>query len=227
MHAPNFGYPGGIEWTPVSPHFAYVKIIAHAPEIKRVIDNCIAPLLTAVRGIGMSVMYISGPPVVEKYPQYRDISSRVVECDVKLPQSPNRSWEEEIERENRGACWGALAKEAGKVQDIAPSITPQPQDLVISTTAQATTLLRERGIWNILYTGFDTPGCVVAAAGGMGPMFELGYRCILLRDCTTGGELPETAPTRALTTLSIKWLELCGFYSADSRDLLKAIKEAR
>ena len=226
MHAPNFGYPGGIEWSEDSPHFAFVRIIAHAPEIKKVIDKCIAPFLEVVRSIGLPIMYISGPPVVDKYPQHREISARVAEYEVRLPESPDRSWEEESEREQRGAGWGALAKEAARVQDIAPTIAPHPRDLVISTTAQATTLLRERGIWNILYTGFDTGGCVVVAAGGMSPMRELGYRCILLRDCTTGGELAETAPTRGLTTAAIQGIGMGG-YTADSRDVMKAIKEAK
>ena len=100
---------------------------------------------------------------------------------------------------------------------------PEPQDWVATTTAQASTVLSENGIWNLLYTGFDTTGCVWRSAGGMWPMSKLGYRTILLRDCSAGAETAETFPTEGLTKAWIQVMEM-QVATAVSSDLLEAIR---
>jgi nicotinamidase-related amidase len=226
MHPGNYCYPGGVEWGKDSRCAWWAKNSANLPRIRKIIDGRIAPFLTRARRAGIRVIYLlQGWACVTRYPQYREIAARVKEPVVDLPRSPNEEWR----REFRTAMLGPemFMGDPGRIHevlDVAPSIAPQPQDWVIATTAQATTLLSENGISNILYTGFDTGGCVWLSAGGMRDMSKLGYRCILLRDCTTGGETAETYDHESLTKAVVSLLEMT-YATADSGDVLRALEE--
>lgn len=226
MHPGNYACPGGVEWGPNAPHAWWAGKMANLPRIRAIIEKRIAPLLDAARGHGIRVLYlVQGWKSAQRYPQYREIASRVREPVDVAPRSPNEAWRRRRDKDLYGANWRTPRRTArlAEVLDVAPSISPQPSDWVAATTAQASTLLSENGIWNILYTGFDTNGCVWLSAGGMHPMAKLGYRTILLRDCTTGAETARTYPSQAMTRSFVTLIEM-GTYTADSRDLRRVLK---
>lgn len=139
----------------------------------------------------------------------------------------DEAWKQLRDKHIYGTTWRTPERTVGlsEVMDIAPSITPKRCDWVAATTAQASTLLSEHGIRNIPYTGFDTNGCVWLSEGGMHAMGKLGYRTILLRDCTTGAETAESYPSEGLTRSFITLVET-GSYTADSCDLCRCMERA-
>ena len=229
MHPGNYCYPGGVEWGPDSPHAWWTGKMANLPRIRTIIDERITPLLEAARAAGMRVLYLlQGWRNAMRYPQYRELLERVPEPDTSaIPRSPNLAWRQERDADIYGPDWRTPERneKLAQVLDVAPPIEPRPSDWVAATTAQASTLLSENGVWNILYTGFDTNGCVWLSEGGMHKMGKLGYRCILLRDCTLGGETAETFPESEMTESFIRLVEL-GSYTASSLDLRRELGAA-
>lgn len=230
MHVSNLGYPGGLQWSADSPDAAITGSIESIPRMKYITDNHIAPLLDAARGIGMRVIYLmSGSEKwAENYPQYRELAARVEEPaspTADLPRCP-RDYREEFLRDVLGDEYLAMSEGRMSTGSVAPSVEPQPQDWIITTLKQAATLLSENGILNVLFTGFDASGCLLTSAGGVYDMGALGYRCVVLRDCTTAGESAETAPDLTVTKSILTVIELFRAYTADSKDVIAAIEAA-
>jgi len=229
MHPGNYGYSGGIEWGPEGEFAWWTGKMANLPRIREIIDERIAPLLAGARRAGLRVLYlIGGWKNAMNYPQYRELLDRMPEPEVtNAPlRSPNEAWRKESDLDHYGPEWRTPERNQRIVEvlDVAPSIKPQPEDWIAATTTQTSTLLSENGIWNILYTGFDTNGCVWLSAGGMLEMGRLGYRTILLRDCTTGAETAETFPGQEMTKSFCQLVEYGG-YTSDSASVIRALSQ--
>jgi nicotinamidase-related amidase len=175
----------------------------------------------------MTVIYLVDETIAKRYPQHAEIARRAKVFPKVDVFSPYMGWKKERDEQIFDKGWRAeeSKKQMNRLRDIAPPIKPTPNDPVAITTAEASMLLRERGIWNILYTGFDAGGCVLSSDGGILAMHELGFRCIVLRDCTTGGETAETAAEETLNKSAVSFMGVAGIaYSADSVRLLNEIK---
>jgi nicotinamidase-related amidase len=225
MHTLNYGFPGGPAWSPDSPFRLWNRCVPSVPRMRRITTERIAPVVQAARRIGMPVIYMVGVSIAQRYAQHAEIARRAKVFPNVDVRSPYEGWRKEREEQSLDKGWDECAAKLGQVLDVAPPIKPTRNDLIAVTTAEASTLLRERGVWNILYTGFDTTGCVTNADGGMGPMGILGYRCFILRDCTTGGETAETAAEETITKATLQYMSM-GYYLVDSAQLLAAIKPA-
>ncbi len=231
MHAGNAGYPGGLEWSGDSPDAAITGSCESIPREKDIVDNHIAPLFDAARSIGIRVVYLmSGCEEWAKmYPQYRELAAR-----VKEPKSPradlprcSKNFRQEFLREVLGTEYMEMVKRVrDKTDAVPPTIEPQPQDWIITTSGQVATLLSENSILNVLLTGFSTCGCLLHEPGGVYDMGGLGYRCVVLRDCTTASESAETAPNLVITQSILTVIELFRAYTADSKDVISAIEAA-
>jgi nicotinamidase-related amidase len=107
-------------------------------------------------------------------------------------------------------------------------VRPQPQDLVVTHGTQLNRLLRDMGIWNLIYAGFATDLCLMDVPGAMKEMaLRFNYRCILLRDCTTTVEQPDTVGDLLRTRLAVRQAEYTVGYSATSGDFIAACERAR
>jgi len=231
MHASNAGYPGGLEWSADSPDAAIAGSCESIPREKHIIDNHIAPLFEAARSIGIRVVYLmsSCDDWAKQYPQYRELAAR-----IKEPKSPradlprcSKNFREEFLREVLGAEYLDMVKNVrDKTNAVPPTIEPQPQDWIITTVTQIATLLSENNIENVLLTGFSTCGCLLTQAGGVYDTGGWGYRCVVLRDCTTAGETAETAPDLVITRSILSVIEMFRAYTADSRDVIAGIEKA-
>jgi nicotinamidase-related amidase len=228
MHCMNYGFPGGRQWSPDSPDAAVTGRIESIPRMKEIIEKRIAPLLAVARSVGLPVIHLIGgcEQVAQRYPQYSAIAQRVEEqVKVPLARCP-KECRDEIQRDIFGEAF--LSPPASPaVVDIAPPLKPHPRDWIVTTTRQATTILSENEISNILYSGFSTGGCVMFAAGGVCDMVGLGYRGVILRDCTTDQETAETAEDELITRCALLAAEQYWCYSADSSELLGAIESAQ
>ena len=152
------------------------------------------------------------------------ISSRVKEpSGIALPRCPNCDWRQEFLTDVFGPRRAEASAVVKNLIDIAPPVKPAPQDWVVTTTLQSTTLLNEAGIDTILFAGFDTNGCLRTSAGGVLPMAGLGYRPIVLRDCTTNGEDAQGAETLAITRAALRSIEMFRGYSASGDEVREAL----
>jgi len=91
--------------------------------------------------------------------------------------------------------------------DRAQVVAPLPREPLAYQTAQFHRQLQERGVENLIYTGFATDMCVLRAPGGIEPMAGYGYRLYLMRDATLGIELPCTFEERIATRWAIAYFE--------------------
>lgn len=91
--------------------------------------------------------------------------------------------------------------------DIPRAVYPLPEKGVIVTGEQFDRILRERGIVNLIYTGFATNLCILDSPAAMREMQRYGYRCLLLRDCTLAVEFPDTIAERLHTRVAIRAVE--------------------
>ena len=226
MHVLNYGEPDGPASLADPDAPPYVKQIVRRTQ--GLIKGHIAPLVEAARGAGLRVMHVlGGIPAAKRYPQYRDIASRFPDPGLageKSPTLPCPEWRKRFMDESLGP---ALGEDVGS-NDVASLIGVTDQDWVITTSTQASALLRDHGIWNLLLAGFDTYGCFVTSPGGLLGMEQLGYRCFAVRDCTNTGETAQTAPTAALKTAALQTVELLGWaYSVEGAEIVDALGSAR
>lgn len=83
-------------------------------------------------------------------------------------------------------------------------------------------ILKHRDIKTLFYVGFATNMWVLNRPYGMKSMHSLGYKVILIRDCTTGFEFHDTLDGRWATRLAVRFVERKLGYSTTSRDFLKS-----
>jgi len=91
---------------------------------------------------------------------------------------------------------------------ILSSCDAAPGDQVFLTGRQFDRILRERGIKNMVYTGFATNMCILDSAAATKEMLSYGYRIFLIREATLAVEYPETFATRLMTQAALKFFEL-------------------
>ena len=188
----------------------------------------IAPLFGAARSIGLHILYIcAGWSARNNYPQYREIAARV-ETPPPTPPPGQRvsvpAWKQTFMDESLGR--GCRVPGAGS--DIAPIVAAQPEDWIVARTAEASTLFHEHGIWNILFVGFDTSGCILTSPGGVLPMRSLGYRCFIVEDCTESCETPATRAGKELKKTVLQCMEFGGYsYTVNGSDIIESMEKAR
>jgi nicotinamidase-related amidase len=91
--------------------------------------------------------------------------------------------------------------------DFPQIVAPLPGEPIACTTNQLDRILRKRGIVNLIYSGFATDMCILNAEGGIGPMFNLGYQVLLIREATLGVEMPDWFEQRIATRWAIRFVE--------------------
>jgi nicotinamidase-related amidase len=95
---------------------------------------------------------------------------------------------------------------------IADIVKPIPGEYVVGYPYTAEILdsyLKRHGIDTLLYAGYDENVCLIARNTGIIKMSGLGYKIILVRDCTVAYESPESLPGewgQVITTETIEFL---------------------
>ena len=111
--------------------------------------------------------------------------------------------------------------------DAPAPIAVQPEDWVVTRTRQATTLLNEAGIWNILLAGSDASGCLLTTDGGLLHMAPLGYRIIVPEDCAVSVEFPDTEETQGTRWAMLRSMQLAGHcYLSTGTEIINAINSS-
>jgi nicotinamidase-related amidase len=249
LHIWNVGLPGGPEY-PIDRFAPFMctpedTLIAH-----EVIEDTIVPCLEAARSAGMVVFHVEIDLIANRYPissyewQPTDVPDHFVkwtEDPEKLAQSRREveaaTGEESLdfgeaipgwwlERANLVHGPGHRDWEGGEILDRPDSCKPAEGEYVIKTSDQFDRILRRLGIVNLVYVGFTTQGCIQVHEGGIGPMNDRGYRCMIIREGTHGVEFPDTRAERMMTKYAIRVIENRYGFSIGAENFIKACESA-
>ncbi|MCC6442656.1 MAG: cysteine hydrolase family protein [Armatimonadetes bacterium] len=226
MHLWNEGFPEGLN--PALEHPECNGYLEYMNRARPIIEEKIVPLSEAARKAGMPMIHVTGGAYAETYPQYRLVKEMVGPEPPAEPGCIRTDWG----RERAEECYGpgfwerhppTTDTSRPAYRDIPECAKPRPCDYMVATGHQLNRLCRGLGVWTLLYTGFLTNVCVLHSAGGMLDMIGRGYRTVILRDCTTGGEQADTVDDMVNTRMAIRYIEYTNGYSAESGDILKGV----
>jgi nicotinamidase-related amidase len=111
-----------------------------------------------------------------------------------------------------------------------PGLHIGASDVISDSGAEIYSLLRQRGIRNLLVMGVHTNMCILNRAFAIKKMTALGIRCILVRDLTDAMYNPQDAPQvshEAGTQLVIEYIEKFWCPTTTSGDLMRAFNRKR
>lgn len=202
LHCWNIGCPDG---PPVDRNFwVGMGFPATSAEAYRIMEQCIRPAMDASRRAGILVSHVTSDSIARRHPEAQE--------DVDLPGASAASqppvvpgYAARIVARNHGADYATGSPYAH--MDRAKIVRPEPGEPYVYQTGQFDRILRRRGIENLIYSGFATDMCLLRAAGGIEPMFGLGYRVYLMRDATIGVEMPDMFEERRVTEYAVRFFE--------------------
>jgi nicotinamidase-related amidase len=232
VHCWNLGEPGApypFEPGTRSPG----KIEDWVPRAHEIVSQRIKPTFDAARKAGITIFHLSGATYAPRYPTYKEIST---DPELQAPEKPNVEFErcvrprtkEEEMRKHYGPNWpGAAWHTHPELFDIAQGAKPLDTEPVLTNGWQLNGLCRRKGIDTLFYVGFMAEICLQHVPGAIIEMSEkFGYRCVVLRDCTTAHEYPETYEGNWMTFAAIRMIEAGVGFSTTSRQFIKAVEDA-
>jgi nicotinamidase-related amidase len=201
---------------------------AYARSIPITIER-IKPAIEAARSASIPIVHVASPSYAYLYPQWP------VLMKLSPPEQPEPGsveggkWHEEFTEEVFGKgyneVWASMLEpDAQPKLDIAAVVKPLPQDYVVIHGTHLNRILRGLGIWNLIYVGFGTAECLMNSPSAMREMARFKYRCILLRDCTTALEDPDTVDQLLRTKMAIRQVEWDLGYTATSENFIAACR---
>jgi nicotinamidase-related amidase len=208
LHLWNVGDAGG----PAVPDAYFVDMGTREAQAEsvRIAERYIRPAIDASRAAGVPVFHVEPAGIALKYESVRYL---LEEDDLQppppagpRPPEANRGWNRERAERSHGR--GYAEWEGWQGMRILASCEAEPGDQVILTGRQLDRILRQRGIKNLVYTGFATNMCILDSAAATKEMLGFGYRIFLIREATLAVEYPETMATRMMTEAALKFFEL-------------------
>ena len=199
------------------------------PTAHEIIKNKIKPVLTAARAAGIEVFHMAQWRYADRYPQYLEIKKDPELQTVRVPfercirpKSVKEIWDTEYGPNYPGPMWEIYPNEF----DIAKAVRPLPNETVFTTTEQINGICRRKGIDTLVYVGFMADICLVGQPGAIEEMSnKYRYRCIVLRDCTTAYEYPETYEGKWMKFAAIRNIETRLGFSATAKDFIAACEK--
>ena len=195
---------------------------------ERVIDENLLPLLTACRSAGLSVIHAPSPAQAMQHPNW------VALRDEDQSAAPHDSWPPPEFRSKSGPYQAYRRpgearqpelQQLSATRQLHPKIQPMAGEVVVAKGSELHHRCKQQGILFLLFAGFNTNACILVRDYGTLEMSRRGYEVILVRDCTTGMESPESQPTLAQTKGAILFLEMFGQYSVASKEIIAGLPQ--
>jgi nicotinamidase-related amidase len=204
------------------------------PVAHEIIAHKVRPVLDAARQVGIAVFHLAANSYADRYPTYRQVAA---DPELKPPASVQDPAEgcvrprtaEEVLREVLGDGFPGCVWETHRdIFDIARAARPLPDENVITDGWQLNGLCRRMDIDTLFYVGFMANICLLEVPGALREMWrKFGYRCVVLRDCTTAYEYPDTFEGMWMTRAAIRVVEQELGYSTSSAKFVEACEQAR
>ena len=202
------------------------------PTAHEIIADHIKPTLEAAREAGIAVFHLAQHAYADKYPKYHEIAAdpelrdpnptgSVAGCVRR--RSVEEMWRDEYGEDFPGPVWVTHKDKF----DIAEAVRPLSDEYVFLNGWQLNGLCRRMDIDTLFYVGFMADLCLVNIPGAIREMaMKFGYRCVVLRECTTAYEFADTCEGGWMTRAAIRLIESGLGYSASSGDFITACKDA-
>ncbi|MCH2127833.1 MAG: cysteine hydrolase [Pirellulaceae bacterium] len=199
----------------------------------------IKPALDAARDAGLTVVHLPSEAIARRYlqcqatlnPDDLEVASDNAEIFGRAerrrewpPEDFVRDWNQQRLDRTRDNHWLAAYARVKQVMDIADAVKPDDTDLVVATGEQMHRLLKDRGVYVLVYCGFAANWCLMDRPGALRDMAARGYGCILLRDATAAIEHSETVDRQLNAKAVVDQVELRFGYSALTDDFIRACK---
>ena len=192
----------------------------------RIIRERLAPLVRACRNARIQVIHAPAPELAKKEAAWLHATDNA-------SSTPAASWPPKEFREKTDA-YAAFARpkeprqaeidRCVETQALHPLVRPEGNDVVVATGEELHRYCAQKGILFLFYAGFNTNACILMRDYGTVHMSERGYDIIILRDCTTGMESPETQGDLFQTRGAILFLEMFGKYSLTSDEMIAGMQ---
>jgi nicotinamidase-related amidase len=234
MHLWDIGCEGG---PAVDPHyFVGMGMPENFREAERIIKRVILPTVAAARRAGLLVCHVTHEWIGKRDPRAQKLTGSAGRNRTeRITVSPGAGepgrfeavlgWRQGIEERAYGKDF--LTKSPLAVMKESALVDILPGEPYVYESERLGQIFRDRGIENIIYTGFATDVCVLNAGGGVEPMAAQSYRLFLMRDATLGIELPDTFPERRSTRYAIRYFEIHYGNSLLSRDFMESCRRLR
>lgn len=190
-----------------------------------IINNTLAPLVSACRKSGLQVIHAPSPPVAKLHPNWVKLVS-ASEMNTKhdsWPPAAFRNLSGVYRLYNRPEEPREAERQKLPPLTFHPKIVPVGKEAVVATGEELHRYCRQQGVLFLLFAGFNTNACILSRDYGTLRMSERGYQVMLVRDCTTGMESKYTQVSMSQTTGAILLLEMFGQYSVGSDDIIKGL----
>ncbi len=200
-----------------------------AERAEHIIQTKIRPLLAGCRKTGLQLIHAPSPPQATGHKGW--IGRHAVDSRSAPPSSVD-DWPPENFRTKRES-YSQYTRPPSPRQElidrmrsqrrIHPDAAPQGDEVVVATGEELHRYCADRGVLFLFYLGFNTNACILMRDYGTLAMGGRGYEVVLLRDCTTGMESPQSRPNMAQTRGAVLLLEMFGKYSLTSEELLEGL----
>lgn len=199
---------------------------------ERVVEERLAPTLSAVRESDLLVVHCPSPDVAPAYPGFHpevDLGSGGTDAgqDVDWPLAAVRDreapaaaafarTEDERARQARTPEWPPWGA-------IHPAVDPVAGEFVVPDGETLHALLADRDRSYLVYAGFHTNICIQHRDYGTRAMADRGYPVVLLRDCTCAVESHDTLDGRDHERIAVRDIEVQVGWSATGAALRTAL----
>ncbi len=214
MHCWNIGCPDGPDIE--NDYWVGMGFPEVHREAEAIMKDRIRPAMDAAREIGMAVCHVESQTIE------RNRSRRGKEpAEDREPWG----WRERMAWRYHGRDYEHRSPLID--MDRAKAVAPLQGEPFVYRTADLVNHLKERGIENLIYSGFATDMCILRAPGGIEDTAGLDYRVFLIRDATLGVEFPDTLTERLSTGWAIRFFESHFGDTITTEEFIEACRSAR
>lgn len=198
MHIWNVGFHPDLPFSPEGKAGPVMEMLEWASRSIPIVQTEIPPILKAARDARIAVIHVaSDEHYARKYPGYRRTLAIAGKEPPDLPRAPRHG---EVKRPDDikdnllfGEHFKAALPHYNSHFDFPELARPLDDEYVAFTTHQLNEVLRQHGIWNLIYIGFAINWCLWFSPCGMLDMSRLGYRCSCIKEAVTAVENKESA----------------------------------
>lgn len=208
----------------------WYRCIEYIPRSQEICRTVFPPLLSAVRGAGMTVLHVVGGG---EYYKDRPGHQRAVALAGPAPEPPEIIAADATLDKLRGQCdWIGRHNADDLRRGVAnmtfpPEAVPLDHEGVAENAHQLFALCKEAGINHLIYVGFAINWCLLLSPGGMADMSKHGVLCSTIREATTAVENKESARGELCKQLAL-WRVAVEFgFVFDLDEVLRALSACK
>jgi nicotinamidase-related amidase len=196
---------------------------------EEIIQNRLVPLVAACREAGLRLIHAPSPGyrLAQSHPNWVNLADK-----DEISPTDDPAWPPAAFRSKTGPYGQFARPHEPREQEIRdrvsrrtmhPAVQPEKDEPVVAYGEELHRYGKQHGLLFLFYAGFNTNACILHRDYGTLEMAKRGYEVVIVRDCTTGMESPETQAGLWHTRVAIQILEMFGKYSISSGELIAGL----